>query len=317
MPTRPFRYTIRVTIRMNVMNVTLIGGSCLTHGPRVPRRGILLNGYYRRRLVRYAGRGIYRRYLLISPGPLICLRLVLFLHILLRLRPTPLRPRVTLIRFHRTIHRLCDLQRHLLELHIYPTGRPEGSTVYHDLYKRPRGSATRLRPINRSFHDNRHHLNFTRTRLYFRSRSTQFLYNVRDLRGDPLRHVKHGTRPRHGLLQIYGTQLYLPQRKRHRLFPHPIRPHQMVLRATRLLCQGRKGMFHVTNGPIYRSRGSNRGRFLLQIRVLRLHYIIGTTILRGDRRRLCPRALPSLFLSLKMMITLPSLWLVVSHHTTL
>lgn len=311
MPTRPNRHPIGVTIRMDIVNITLIGSRRLTHGTGITRRRVFLLWHHRWRLVRHTSSGVDRRSLLVTTRPLVRRRPTLqinvkiYFRVFLRPRHILLRSSVNLIRFNRTINRLSKILRPV-QLLFNPYRRPPGSTINNNLDKRTGRSTTLTTILNWGLYHTRHNLHLTRTRLYFRGRRPQFLNLTSDFRRNPLSFIKQRTRTFHGHPQFHRVQLRLPQENRIRHFPHPVSAKKVRNVTTRLFRESRQGMSNVTNSPIHRGRRANRRSLDQSNRLQRLIRTKGTTFLRNMIGRFSPTTLPRFLFPLKPVIKFPT-----------
>ena len=84
-------------------------------------------------------------------------------------------------------------------------------------------------------------------------------------------------------------------------------PRRVILHAAQLLYRDQGKVFRIAGDPVCHDQKSGQKHFLLRVQVVQFRRIIKAAVLQNSHEQFCPKALPDLFLSLGVVVALPTL----------
>ena len=273
----------------------------------MPQHNVLLGKCRQQQLIHCANHKVCQQCLLVSPKPLVYLHLMRFLRVLLQLHPAPLQPQIALVQFCHAVCQLYSLRQRLLRLCVCPAKQPGKDAVCRGLCGQPEKDTTQPEPAGHDLRSGQRRLGFTHAHLCFQNQDARFRCGIHSLQNSPLHRIGRKAEPHRKLLRVCDARLCLPREGQRQLFPSPVHPRRVILHAAQLLYRDQGKVFRIAGDPVCHDQKSGQKHFLLRVQVVQFRRIIKAAVLQNSHEQFCPKALPDLFLSLGVVVALPTL----------
>ena len=287
--------------------MALVNNDHLARKPQMPQHNVLLGKCRQQQLIHCSNHKVCQQCLLVSPKPLVYLHLMRFLRVLLQLHPAPLQPQIALVQFCHAVCQLYSLRQRLLRLCVCPAKQPGKDAVCRGLCGQPEKDTTQPEPAGHDLRSGQRRLGFTHAHLCFQNQDARFRCGIHSLQNSPLHRIGRKAEPHRKLLRVCDARLCLPREGQRQLFPSPVHPRRVILHAAQLLYRDQGKVFRIAGDPVCHDQKSGQKHFLLRIQIIQLRCVVKATVLQNSHEQFCPEVLPDLFLSLGVVVALPTL----------